>query len=292
MTDEKTIAKLRKKQEIVGPMFRMHDFLWQLSFKVDFNDVANNPVMMLNLVSLPPKVKKITAAYTMFFDDLDVRYTKSNAFENDGDKFAWAQGQCDTEDVMKLSSFAFGVELQLAAVYNHEDQDIVDQYIANSGKSAIPPTAPSSNIMESLQALTARVDSLAAAVEAIQIRLGEEEKENTNDLQQQIDEIKATLQKLTVKSDVIEDNTEEAIFKKWVVNTLKYPEYYELFVENGVDTLNVAKLLTKSELKAIGINKSGHQLKIMECIQALKQSEDKPPAPAYQQPVEGGTLMM
>ena len=90
----------------------------------------------------------------------------------------------------------------------------------------------------------------------------------------------------------MEDNTEEGIFKKWVVNTLKYPEYYELFVENGVDTLNVAKLLTKSELKMIGINKIGHQLKIMEGIQALNQNHDKPPAPAYQQPVEGGTLMI
>ena len=96
-----------------------------------------------------------------------------------------------------------------------------------------------------------------------------------------------------VVTDVIEDNTEEGIFKKWVQNTLRYPEYYDLFVENGVDTLNVAKLLTKSELKMIGINNIGHLVKIMEGIQALNQNEDKLPAPVYQQPVEGvGTLMI
>merc|ERR1719295_1920265 len=126
----------------------------------------------------------------------------------------------------------------------------------------------------------------------IQNRMDEEEKENDNNLQQQIDDMKETLKRMTVKMSVNEENTEEAVFKKWVVDTLKYPEYFELFVENGVDTLNVAKLLTKSELKMIGINKIGHQLKIMEGIQALKQNEDKPPAPAYQQPVEGGTLML
>merc|ERR1719295_1303170 len=126
----------------------------------------------------------------------------------------------------------------------------------------------------------------------IQNRMDEEEKENDNNLQQQIDEIKETLKRMTVKMSVNEEDTEEAVFKKWVVDTLKYPEYYELFIENGVETLNVAKLLTKSELKAIGINKIGHQLKIMEGIQALKQNGDKVLAPAYQHPIEGGTLML
>merc|ERR1712113_733335 len=124
--------------------------------------------------------------------------------------------------------------------------------------------------------------------------MDEDEKEDDNTLRQEMNEMKETLKRMTVKMSVNEENTEEAIFKKWVVDTLKYPEYFDLFIENGVDTLNVAKLLTKNELKAIGINKIGHQLKIMDAIQALKMepNDDKAVGPAYQQPVEGGTLML
>ena len=282
----------------------MSGLTWQLAFQVDINDEDNNSALMLYLVTLPPKVTKVTASYTLFCEELDAEYLTSTDFTFSGDQLAWPTGICENEDVMQLSSFTFAVELNLAAVYNENDEDIIDQYIGNRAKSPqkrpqSESTANLSKIGQSLKSLTVRVDSLTAAMEAIQkqmismqTRMDEEQKENTNDVQQQIDEMKASLQKLIMKSDVIDDNTEEAVFKKWIVNTLKYPEYYELFVENGVDTLNVAKLVTKSELKAIGINKIGHQLKIMEGIQALKQNENKPPAPAYQQPVEGGTLMI
>ena len=54
-------------------------------------------------------------------------------------------------------------------------------------------------------------------------------------------------------------------------NTLDYAQFYELFVENGAETLRMAKLLTKSELEEIGMDNIGQWLKIMEGVQSLKK---------------------
>ena len=184
--DNRTIAEIKRKNNVHGPIFRKHGFSWRLKFRPEFSEGPGNYIGFLDLLSYPRPISSVDAA----------------------------------------------------------------------------------------------IDSLAAAIEtvqkqmiSIQNQMDEDKKENKDDVQYQIDGIKMTLQELTVKSDVAEEDKEEALFKKWVVNTLKYQEYYELFVENGVDTLNVAKLLTKRELKAIGINKIGHQLKIMDEIQALKRNE-------------------
>jgi len=292
VTDETTISLIRSKKHVEGPIFRMQGFVWRLGFQVDLNKISDNSTVSLRLMDIPPKVDRVIAAMILFFDELDVRYSMTKVFsEATNMNRGWGKNLCKTSDVLNLPSFTFGIELDVISVYNKEDDDVTAFYVNTAVHSS---SAPKSDFSISIQELNVKVDSLTEAVEMIQNRMDEEEKENDNNLQQQIDEMKETLKRMTVKMSVNEENTEEAVFKKWVVDTLKYPEYYELFIENGVETLNVAKLLTKSELKAIGINKIGHQLQIMEEITALKmkQNSDKPVAAAYQQPVEGGTLML
>ena len=296
VSDSETINLIKSKKCVYESSYRMHGFCWQLAFRAQRKG-TEEATLFLHLVSLPPKVSRVVVDYKMTLQQLNSIFQKCNSFDENNDSWGWNDGTCSSAAALKLSRYTFEIDMKLAAVYGKDGEDLTDLYINKASKSA--QSTSSLKLAESLQSLIVGMDSLTAAMESVQnkvialeTRMDEEEKGNVNDLQQQIDDMKASLQKLTVKSDVIEENTEEAIFKKWVVNTLKYPEYYELFVENGVDTLNVAKLLTKSELKAIGINKIGHQLKIMEEIQAYKQNEQKPSAPAYQQPVEGGTLVI
>ena len=128
--------------------------------------------------------------------------------------------------------------------------------------------------------LQVRVNSLTTVIEDVQesirkiqarmVWMDEEEKENTNDLQQQMDEMNVTLQRLDAQINAADDS-EKAKFKKWVGKTC--PDYYKLFVENGVETLKAAKSLTESKLEKMGI-KIGHLPHIMRAIQAIGRSED------------------
>ena len=54
-----------------------------------------------------------------------------------------------------------------------------------------------------------------------------------------------------------------------MVNTLKLPEYTDVFIENGIENLNVVRMLTQTELNQIGISKIGHRMQIMRAISML-----------------------
>jgi len=296
ITDEETIAAIRRKETVHGPRFRMCGFSWRLKFDPEFK--ANVATLSLVLVSLPPKIQAIDVRRVMFLKEQNVKISTDTPFGKGSEKglsWGWSASTLSTADALKLDTFTFGVEITLNAVYNTDDEDVTDSYLLRSTKS--PKMIKSANIAPSslnmltakIDALSQRMDSLATAVEVIQNRLNEDEKENGNAVQQQIDAINAKLQTLGGNSSVVEDNSAEAIFKKWVEDTLKLPEYYELFMENGVETLNDIKLLTESELKMIGITKIGHRKRMEKAIEAL-QGQSKAPASAYQQPVEGGTL--
>lgn len=278
----------------------MNGFTWRLRFDSTVARWPGNAVLMLCLCSLPPKVGQIDCEFKVIFKELGVACSATTSDDGAHKSFGWSKGRCMTADILKLKEFTFGVVINVYAVYNKNGDDVTDSYIEQSISSL--SIAESSNVTKSLRSLTVRLDSLTVAMDTMQkqmvimqTRLDEEEKENSNDVKQQIDDIKSTVQQLVRGSHIVQMNTEvteEALFRKWVVNTLNYPEYYELFVENGVETINVAKLLTKSELRMIGINKIGHQLKIMQSIEALKQKQDNLVASTYQQAKEGGTVMI
>eukprot|EP01084_Bolivina_argentea_P254227 427370_1 len=70
------------------------------------------------------------------------------------------------------------------------------------------------------------------------------------------------------------DSKDKQDVKVWLETKVKLPQYYGLFIENGLETLNIIQLLTKQELDEIGIKKIGHRLQILNEIQKLKQKQD------------------
>ena len=53
--------------------------------------------------------------------------------------------------------------------------------------------------------------------------------------------------------------------------TVGLPEYTELFVENGFDSLHAMRLVTMNELNLLGISKLGHKMQILKAIVALNE---------------------
>eukprot|EP01084_Bolivina_argentea_P205057 350332_1 len=69
--------------------------------------------------------------------------------------------------------------------------------------------------------------------------------------------------------DIVDKNN---IIKHWFYSVVGLPEYYQLFVENGIEEMKVIKMLSIKELEALGI-KMGHRLKILSAIEDLKSKD-------------------
>eukprot|EP01083_Nonionella_stella_P139304 424674_1 len=66
---------------------------------------------------------------------------------------------------------------------------------------------------------------------------------------------------------------QHALFKQWLAQKVRLPQYHDLLVQNGFETLElIMEISDIEELKIIGISKSGHVLKFHKEIQRLKET--------------------
>lgn len=70
----------------------------------------------------------------------------------------------------------------------------------------------------------------------------------------------------------LDDNrlTEKEMFRVWLTNHVKLPQYYDIFVENGVEDFRMVMDMTINELKMIGVHTKKHQLQIQKEITKLR----------------------
>ena len=62
---------------------------------------------------------------------------------------------------------------------------------------------------------------------------------------------------------------------KWLENTVHLPQYYELLVMNGYESLDFVKeIKDRDELSTIGIILKGHQTKFLAAIRKLQLIDD------------------
>eukprot|EP01083_Nonionella_stella_P282896 962803_1 len=66
------------------------------------------------------------------------------------------------------------------------------------------------------------------------------------------------------------------MIKTWLADSVRLPQYYNLFVDNGYNTLRIVRAIKdKSELQEIGITLVGHQTRIIGEINRLKSLNEK-----------------
>ena len=75
----------------------------------------------------------------------------------------------------------------------------------------------------------------------------------------------------TAKGDNSNSNVNnDGGLKKWLTEVVKLPQYYDIFVDNGLDSMELVSHLDKTQdLEYIGIKQKGHQLVILKCINKL-----------------------
>ena len=57
---------------------------------------------------------------------------------------------------------------------------------------------------------------------------------------------------------------------KWLRDIVNLPEYIELFIQNGIENLEILREVTMDDLNQMGIKKCGHRIKIMKAIEKLR----------------------
>ena len=102
-------------------------------------------------------------------------------------------------------------------------------------------------------------------------------------IKQQIEEMR---EMHNAQDDEKKEETEEEKVKKWLENTVKLPQYYQVFMEQGFEDLESIGHVTENNLKEMGIDKIGHRNKIIRYSRQLNQPQQEiipPPQAAYSQ---------
>ncbi len=94
------------------------------------------------------------------------------------------------------------------------------------------------------------------------------EVEDDGDLEKRVlkmeQDVAAMLQSPGNEEEATSPLTEEERVQKWLKEVVKLPEYYQLLIQQGFDELDCIKDVTKEDLVAMGIDKVGHQRRILK----------------------------
>ena len=78
------------------------------------------------------------------------------------------------------------------------------------------------------------------------------------------------------KGTTVDHKTDYEVMKFWLEHTVGLPQYYELLIGNGYESLGFVKEIdSRDQLKEIGIILTEHQTKLLSDIEPLKLIEGK-----------------
>ena len=119
-----------------------------------------------------------------------------------------------------------------------------------------------------LEELTKEIDQIKEEMDGMR-RSG-----NGHELRNKVLRIEKQMAALSkMRGNVLNDDEEELDgqekMQKWLKETVKLPQYYQLLVQQGFDDLESIADITKDDLISMGIDKVGHQRKILKNSQQL-----------------------
>eukprot|EP01083_Nonionella_stella_P206329 750585_1 len=115
------------------------------------------------------------------------------------------------------------------------------------------------------------VQSLQQQFTNLQQRMHVQEEEKDNDsVWAEMKVIKHDLRKLP---SIAKTDPKQLELKSWLQNEVGCPHLYDIFMENEIEDLSVASLLTMETIKGMGIDKIGQQMKILRAVSKLNHND-------------------
>eukprot|EP01084_Bolivina_argentea_P213419 362474_1 len=122
-----------------------------------------------------------------------------------------------------------------------------------------------------MDAVLNKFETIEQRMNDLELRVNAEEKNDgfREKISQEIKSMKEEIKKLSVNNL----NPEQQKLKSWLENQVKLPQYFDTFIENGIEDLSTASVLTMEGLKAMDVNIVGHQMKILSQVVKLNHNE-------------------
>eukprot|EP01083_Nonionella_stella_P226792 805103_1 len=173
------IKNAKNKAQWSSPMFSGGGFRWYLDFFPNGNNKKSIRYVttFLRLASLPPKVKSIQIARELRLIETNTVNNASSTFEKLNMDWGWPVTQLQTKEMQNLTTFTLSVKIDICGVYDHEGNNITNQYInTNNEESKESPLQYTKKcdhkLLEvRLDSLTSSVDKLANSVQSLEQRL-------------------------------------------------------------------------------------------------------------------------
>eukprot|EP01083_Nonionella_stella_P226790 805101_1 len=162
-----------------SPMFSGGGFRWYLDFSPNgsTNMLAGYAHMFLRLAALPPKVKSMQIGRELRLIETNTVANATITYEKERMSCGWFETQLQTKKLQNLTTITLSVKIDVCGVYDHEDNDITNQYInTNNEESKESPLQYTKKcdhkLLEvRLDSLTSSVDKLANSVQSLEQRL-------------------------------------------------------------------------------------------------------------------------
>eukprot|EP01083_Nonionella_stella_P016792 46878_1 len=265
-----------------SPIFSIGGFKWNLVVHPNGNDNKSNGYLklFLGLAFLPAKVKSVAIGKELRLIETDTMRSANSTYEKDHLTLGWKTTTLKTEKLQNLTTLSFSTKIDIHCVIDNEDNDITNQFInINDEESKHPPLqyakqsdqklieARLDSLMNSMDKLLNNFQSLEQRVTDVEQRINEEQKDNTNDkLDKLSEEMKVVKHDLRKLSTIPKINPKQLELKSWLENEVGFPMYYDTFMEHGIEDLSIASMLTMETIKSMGIDKIGHQMKILRAV--------------------------
>eukprot|EP01083_Nonionella_stella_P179101 634752_1 len=290
ITDPSLVQQMKNaknKSSWKSPTFSAGGFRWNLHVYPNGNKESLVGYVHPNLflACLPPKVKSIHIGYQLCLIETDSIYNANKAFDKDNTNSGWLPKQLQTNKIQNLSTFTFSAKIDINGVFDHDDNDITNLYVGTDNEEskheALEYTKKSDQkLMESrLDSLSSSMDKLVNTVQSLQqqftdlqqrMHVHEEEKDSIDSLRAEIKVMKHDLRKL---ASIAKNDPKQLELKSWLQNEVGFPQYYDIFMENGIEDLSITSLLTMETIKRMGIDKMGHQMKILRAVTKLNNND-------------------
>eukprot|EP01083_Nonionella_stella_P012944 36548_1 len=137
------IKNAKNKARWSSPIFSVGGFRWHLDFTPNGNTNTRigDAIVFLHLAFLPAKVKSIEIAKKIRLFETDTVSNMSHTYDKGAMGWGWAENQIQTTKLQNLTTLTLSVKIDIFGVYDHEDNDITNQYInTNNDESKHPPS--------------------------------------------------------------------------------------------------------------------------------------------------------
>eukprot|EP01083_Nonionella_stella_P123907 373706_1 len=285
ITDPTVIQQIKTAkpgQLFKSPVFTMFNFRWILELYPNghASEYIGEAQVFLELIGLSEKIKSVGIGRQYTLEELDACYHTNRVFTHENmSGGTWSTGTVTTQDLQKCIQFTFKVNADLHAVFDKDDNDITSSF--SNDREDIKTdshTSPHYILLKTaVDSIAIQVEKMSSTMSAMQqkmndmeLRLNEEQKsedvdDKLNKMMNEIKLIKQTVNALSANNM----NPKQKKVKSWLENQVALPQYFDIFMKNGIDELSLVALLDKATLKDIGIDVIGHQMKILNHVKQL-----------------------